>query len=185
MDLYTSLTYLASAAVEGEEKKDILSSLGIDWTLLLFQGIAFLILVFLLGKYVYPVFLRIIDERQDKMDEGTRAAAEAEKKAAEAEKQIEKALKQARSEATDIVATAKTEASAMVSKAETDAKKRGERIVEEAREEIDKEVIAARKTLQRDTAGLVKQAASIATAGVADSKLDTALIKKSVEEAKR
>lgn len=182
MDLYTSLTYLASTA--GEEKKDILSSLGIDWTLLIFQAVAFLILVFLLGKFVYPVFLRIIDERQDKLDEGTRAAAEAEKKAAEAEKKIEKALKEARSEATDIVATAKSEATAMVGKAEADAKRRGDRIVEEAREEIDKEVIAARKSLQRDTAELVKQAASIATAGVADSKLDTALIKKSVEEAK-
>lgn len=73
----------------------------------------------------------------------------------------------------------------MVEKAETSAKTKAERIVAEAHEDIQKEITAAKKSLENDTLNLVKQAASIATAGVADAKLDAALVKKSVEGAKK
>lgn len=180
-------TQFASTAAGEEtvEKTDILTSLGIDWTLLVMQLIAFLILVWILGKFVYPVFLRIIDERQAKMDEAVKAAEHAEKKAEEAEGKVVDSLKQARKEAADIVATAKTEATQMIEKAENQAKTRSDRIVAEAQEEIQKDVLAARKTLEKDTINLVKKAAGLAVASVADDKLDTALIKKSIEGAKR
>lgn len=181
----TILTQFASAASEQGEKADIFTSLGIDWTLLVLQLVAFLILVWALGKFVYPVFMRIIDERQTKIDESIQAAAAAEKKAEQAETAVEEALKQARKEAAEIVATAKTEAAGMVEKAESSAKTKAERIVAEAHEDIQKEVANARKSLEKDTLNLVKQAASLATAGVADAKFDTALIKKSVEGAKK
>lgn len=176
--------FASTAASEHAEETDILTSLGIDWTLLVMQLIAFLILVWILGKFVYPVFMKIIDERQEKLDEAGKAAEQAEKKAEEAEAKITDSLKQARKEAADIVATAKAEATQMIEKAEGQAKTRSERIVAEAKEDIAKDVLAARKALEKDTINLVKQAASLAVAGVADDKLDAALIKKSVEGAK-
>jgi F-type H+-transporting ATPase subunit b len=179
----TFLTQFAST--ESAEKTDILTSLGIDWKLLVLQLIAFLILVWILAKWVYPVFLRIIDERQAKIDDSLKAAQEAEKKAEKAETAVEDALKIARKEAADIVATAKSEAVQMVEKAEDSAKKRADRIVAEAHEDIQKEVANAKKNLEKETISLVKQAASLVTAGVADSKLDAALVKKSVEGAKK
>lgn len=169
---------------ETEESKDLLASLGIDWTLLIVQLVAFLILVWLLKKYVYPVLVKAIDDRQEKLDEAGKAAEHAEKKAQEAEAKIEAALKQARTEAADIVTTAKAEATQMVEKAESNAKSRSERIVAEAQEDIAKDVLAARKTLEKDTIDLVKRAAGLAVMGVADKELDSALIKKSVEKAK-
>jgi len=45
--------------------------------------------------------------------------------------------------------------------------------------------LAARKALEKDTINLVKKAAGLAVSGIADDKLDAALIKKSVEGAKR
>lgn len=182
--LFTQFAATAASEQGAEEKADILTSLGIDWTLLAMQLIAFLILVWILGKYVYPVFMRIIDERQEKLDEAGKAAEQAQEKAEEAEEKIADSLKQARKEAADIVATAKAEASQMVEKAEAQAKARSERIVAEAQEDIQKDVLAARKALEKDTISLVKKAAGLAISGVADEKLDTALIKKSVEGAK-
>lgn len=175
----------ASAAESAESSQDLFASLGIDWTLLLVQLVAFLILVWLLGKYVYPVLVKALDDRQNKIDEASKAAEHAEKKAEEAESKIEAVLKKARTEAADIVATAKNEATQMIEKAESQAKARSERIVAEAHEDIQKDVIAARKALEKDTIELVKKAAGLAVAGVADERLDTALIKKSVEGAKR
>lgn len=178
--------FASSAPAEHDaEKPDILTSLGIDWTLLVLQLIAFLILVWLLAKFVYPVFMRIIDERQAKIEESVKAAAEAEKKAEKAESAVEDALKKARAEAADIVATAKTEAVQMVEKAEKSAKTKADRIVTEAHEDIQKDIASAKKALEKDTLKLVKEAASLATLGVADNKFDTALVKRSVEEAKK
>lgn len=175
----------ASAAESTEANGDLLASLGIDWTLLIVQLVAFLILVWLLGKFVYPVLIKTLDAREAKIEEAGKAAEAAEKKAEAAESKIEDTLKQARLEAADIVATAKNEATQMIEKAETNAKARSERIVAEAQEDIQKEVLAARKTLEKDTISLVKKAASLAVSGIADSKLDDALIKKSVEGARR
>lgn len=177
------LTNFASAE-HSESSGNIFTSLGIDGQMLLFQGLAFLILVFILGKFVFPVLLKAVDDRQAKIEEGTKAAEEAGKKAEEAAAKIDATMKKARSEASDIVATAKNEATQMIEKAEANAKTRSERIVAEAHEDIAKDVLAARKALEKDTLKLVKEAASLATAGVADNKLDSAMIKKSVEGAK-
>jgi F0F1-type ATP synthase membrane subunit b/b' len=72
----------------------------------------------------------------------------------------------------------------MVAKAESSAKQKSERIVAEAHEEISKEIEKAKKSLESDTLALVKKATSVVTAHVADDKVDAALVKKSVQEAK-
>lgn len=172
------------AAVAEKPKESILDGLGIDFTLLILQGIAFLLMVVVLAKYVYPVFMRIIDEREAKIEESTKAADEAKQAAEKAEERVEAELKKARTAAAAIVATAKSEATAAIEKAEKNAKNRSERIVADAHESIDKEILKARETLKKDTLELVKQAAGIATAHTADSKLDSALLKKSLDEAR-
>lgn len=164
---------------------DIFVALGIDWKMLILQIVAFLILVALLGKFVYPWLMKSVDERQEAIDASTKAAENAQKKAEEAEANVAKALKVARTEAADIVATAKAEATAMAEEAESRAKSRSERIVAEAQEEISKEIIAAKKALEKETLSLVKTAASLAVSGVADDKLDENVIKKAIEGAKR
>ena len=58
----TFLSQFASEAAAAD--KDLFSALGIDWRLLILQIIAFLILVVLLGKFVYPWLMKSVDERQ-------------------------------------------------------------------------------------------------------------------------
>lgn len=170
------------AAETAAPKADMFTALGIDWQMLIFQGVAFLILVWILAKFIFPPLLKAVDDRQAKIEESTKAAAEAEKKAESAETKIEEALKKARSEAADIVTTAKDEATAAIEKAENQAKTRAERIVSEAHEDIAKEVLSARNTLKKDTLKLVKEAAGVASSHVADDKFDTEIVKKSIQE---
>lgn len=183
--MLSTLTYLASETAHQEASGDLFASLGINWQMLLFQMLAFIILVVLLGKFIFPILMKAVDDRQAKIEEAGKAAEKAEQKAEAAEAKIEEVLKKARVEAADIVTTAKDEATQMIEKAESQAKARSERIVAEAQEDIHKDVLAARKALEKDTIALVKKAAGLAVAGVADEKLDTALIKKSVEGAKQ
>lgn len=174
---------LTQFAAETTEKKDILSALGIDWTLLILQLVAFLLLVWLLAKFVYPVFMRIIDERQAKIDAGTKAALEAEKKAAAAEADVEILLKKARDDAHTIVATARDEAATTLEAADKKAKERAEAIAASAREEIGKEVASAKKALRNETLDLIAQATEKVTRGSVSTSVDKKLVKQSLEEA--
>ena len=166
------------------EQTDLMSSLGINWQLLIFQIIAFGILVFALGKWVFPVFFRIIDKRQAVIEESNRAAIDASKYAEKAQAEIAAMLKQARSEAKDIVSTAKEEAGAMVQDAETRGKTQAEHIVSAAHEEITKEVIAAKKALHNETVDLVAMATEKVVGSSVDAKVDGKVIEAALKEAK-
>jgi len=162
----------------------IFSALGIDWQMLIFQIIGFVVLVWLMGKFVYPVLLKTIDARQAHIEAGSKAAEEAEKSAAEAKKKIDTLLKEARTEATEIVATAKDEATAMVETAEAKSKARAEQIVAQARDDLEKEVVAAKKALHNETLSLVAQATEKVVGKTVTPAVDTKIIAEAVKEAR-
>ncbi|MCA9318769.1 F0F1 ATP synthase subunit B [Candidatus Saccharibacteria bacterium] len=182
--MHTILTNFATAEATGhaaeEASGNVLDSLGIDPKLFVFQLIAFLLLLWLLNKYVFPVLMKAVDERQKTIDESLQAAHDAEKQAAEAEAKIEAMLKKARGEAADIVTTAKDEAGALVTKAEERSKAQAQRIVDDAQSTIAKEVIAARKALHNETIELVAQATEKVVGKTLDGKIDNKLIEASL-----
>jgi F-type H+-transporting ATPase subunit b len=175
MDILTQLATTEPAS------GGVLGALGIDPAMLLFQGIAFVILVLLLGKFVYPTLIKVVDERQAKIEASTAAATEAEQKAVQAKDDIEKLMKQARKEAAEIVTTAKEEAAAALEKAELKSKTRAEQIVADAHAQIDKDIIAAKKALHNETLELVALATEKVVGKTVDAKLDDAVISAAVK----
>ena len=161
---------------------DILSALGIDVKLLIMQLIAFLLLVWALNKWVFPIFFKIVDKRQALIDEGNRAAIEASKHATEAQAATEKLLKEAREEAKDIVATAREESTSMLETAETKSREQAEYIVADARDQLAKEVVAARKALHNETIDLVMAATSKVLGDTVDARVDKAVVAKALKE---
>jgi len=172
------------ATTETAKKQDIFSSLGIDWMLLLFQLVAFLILIVLLKKFVYPFLVKAVDERQEKVEAGIKAAQEAEIKAIAAQEQVEKLLVKARKEASDIIEIAKTEAAASIKTAEDKAKNRAQRITDQAHEQIEQDVVTARMMLRQDTADLIALATEKVTNNTLDKKIDTRVIEAALKESK-
>lgn len=170
------------AAAQSEESADLLGMLGIDVQTLIFQMIAFLILVFVLGKWVYPVFVGIIDKREADIAASAKAADEAKKVADTANTEIAEMLQEARREAGEIVATAKTEAGAMVAAAESKAKAKSESIVAAAREDIEKEISDVRKSLHNEMVDLVTLATEkVVGQAAAKDVVDQKLIKQAVQ----
>ena len=166
-----------------EAETDILTGLGIKWELVVFQIIAFLLLVFVLAKWIFPIFFKIIDKRQEAIEASNKAAVEASKSAEKAQGEIDKLLKEARTEAKDIVTTAKEEANAMVQDAEAKGKASAEHIVAEAHDEIAKELIAAKKALHNETIELVAQATEKVVGKTVDAKVDNSVIKAALGDA--
>ncbi len=182
MEYFAPLMQFASS--ESSTDGGILGALGIDWMLLVFQIVAFLLLVWLLGKFVYPVFMRIIDERERKIEASVKAAEAAEKNAASAQADVETLLKEARKEAKEIVTTAKDEAAAMIEASDAKAKARADKIVKDAHDQLEKDIVAARKALHNDTIDLVAMATEKVIGNIANAKLDKKIIESAVKEAK-
>lgn len=180
----TNLTVLAATEGAGAEQ-GLLQALGIDWRLLILQAIAFLVLVAVLGKFVYPVLIRSIDKRQEQLDAGAKASREAEKKAEAASKEAEKHLTEARKQVEDIIDTAHKESADMVAAAEKRAETRAEHIVSEARSSLANDVTAARAALRKETADLVLAATEKVTAEKLDPSKDAALIERALKDAVR
>lgn len=168
------------ASTEGSG--DVMSSLGIDWKMLVLQGVAFVILVYLLNKFVFPPLMKAVDDRQAAIEASTEAAKEAEEKAAAAQDEIKAALKEAQQEARDIVETAKDEANAKIADAEEKAKARSEKIIKDAHDQLEKDVIAARKSLHNDTIDLVALATEKVVGKAVSGDVDKKIIAEAVKE---
>lgn len=168
---------------EAAPSGDLFGALGIDWQMLLFQVIGFLILVWLMSRYVYPVLIKQVDKRQALIEESTKAAVEAEKNAVKAEEKIKAMLDTARKEAADIVSTAKNESTQMVADAENKAQENAERIVASAHESIDKDIIAAKKALHNETLELVALATEKVVGKTVDAKVDSKIVESALKEA--
>jgi F-type H+-transporting ATPase subunit b len=175
---------LTQFAAETEAKADIFTSLGIDWQMLVLQIVAFLILVAILGKFVYPWLIKSVDERQAKIEAANKAAKDAQAAAEKSEENVEKLLKKAQADAAEIIATAKLESASNLAAAEEKAKKRADQIVADAQDEIQKEVIAAKNTLHNETLELVALATEKVVGGTHSKEVDRDMIAKAVKESK-
>jgi F-type H+-transporting ATPase subunit b len=182
MESLQILTVMAEAA--GHEQPGFFEALGIDWKLLVLQTIAFLVLLWFLGKFVYPPLTKMLDKREADIEAGVKAAQAAEKKAEEAQVEVAKLLKQARTEASDIVATAKEEANATVEAAGAKAKSRAEHIVSDAQEQIEKDILAAKKALRSEAMEFVAAATEKVVGKTVNAKVDQSVIADAVKEAK-
>lgn len=179
------LGQIASTTQAVVEEKGIFSSIGIDWTLLVIQTLAFLVLLWFLAKFVYPPLTKMLDKREEEIKRSSRAAMEAEKNAAESQAAVERLLKQARKEASEILSTASEESSKMTEAADKKSKERAERIVADARGQIEKDVVAAKKALYNETLELVAMATEKVTSKAIIDSVDKKIIASSLEEASK
>lgn len=182
MNVLSTVTTVASEA--SAEKAGLFAALGIDWKLLILQAVAFLVLVVLLGKFVYPVLIRAIDKRQEQLDAGAKAAQEAAKRAEETEAHIAKQLKDAREQAEQIVAVAHKEALDMVATAEERARTKTEHIATEAKAQLAADVVRAREALKQETKLLVAEATEKIIGEKLDAGKDASLIERAMKGSK-
>ncbi|HWT40654.1 MAG TPA: F0F1 ATP synthase subunit B [Dongiaceae bacterium] len=171
-------------ATAPQTKGDIFTALGIDWRLLILQIVAFLILVWLLGKFVYPYLMKSVDQRKADIETAAKAAKQAQENAAETQEETAKLLAEARQEASDIITTAKLEATEMVSTSEKKAKDVAEKIVADAHSQLEKDVAAAKRDLHNETLDLVALATAKVVGETLDKKVDKTLISDAVKETK-
>lgn len=161
----------------------IFEALGIDWRLLVFQIVGFLIVVFVMGKFIFPVLNKSIEKREAAIRESADLADKARKDAIEAEAKIASDLEEARKQAADTIEIAHKEAAAMVEEAEEKAAKRADHMLATAEARLSQETTKAREALRQETTELVALATGKILNEKVDAKKDAGLISGALKKA--
>lgn len=167
-------------ATESASSGNVLQTLGIDVKLLVFQTVGFIILVWLMSKYVFPALIKAIDERQKTIETGLKEAAEAHKALEAAESKADDVLVEARKQAEELLQRSHDEAADVLLGAETKAKERADQIVVAARTTLAIDVRKAREALRKDMVTLVAAATERVVGEKVDAKKDSEMIEKAL-----
>ena len=129
--------------------QELLHSLGIDWRLLIAQGVNFAILLAVLGRFVYRPIMKMLDDRR----EGVRRAIEREEIAAAK-------LAAAEAEKEAMLADAGVRSQKIIDEARQSGEEVKRKMFGEAKEEIKKMQADAAKKLQDERVNLVTEVKS-------------------------
>ncbi len=125
---------------------------------LLGQSLAMLLFVWFCMKYVWPVIIGAIEQRQTEIANGLAAAEQGKSSLSTAKVEVDKIVAAARDQARGIVDQANTRATAIVEQGKADGEAARKAQLDAARAEIDVEINRAREELR-------SQVARIAVAG--------------------
>ncbi|MGH2488936.1 MAG: F0F1 ATP synthase subunit B [Candidatus Limnocylindria bacterium] len=132
---------------------------GVDIWKLGFQIVNFLLLLYLLNRFLFKRVLRLLDERQTKISQGLEDAEAAARDRELARAEREAALGEARREAEAMVQRAAKTAEATSAEILAQAKASAEQVTERAREEITAEKERALAEIRGEVADLALEAA--------------------------
>ncbi len=127
---------------------EIIKEFGVNQTLLVAQVINFLIILFLLKKFLYKPMLETLKKRKDTIEQGVKNAEQARlllEKTAEKEKQV---LKHAQDQAKVLIDEAKKQKDEILEEADKKAKKHADNMLREAQNQI---IQSAKETEKRLT----------------------------------
>ncbi len=118
------------------------------------QSISFIIFVAFVMKYVWPLLLNQMKEREARIADGLAAAEEGQKELAEAQQKSVEEVNKGKDKAATIISQAQKRGDEIVEEAKENAKHESERIKEMALSEIEQEKEKARQDLRDQVATL-------------------------------
>ncbi len=122
--------------------------------LLFWMTIVFLVVLFILWKWGFPVIVKMVNDRKTFIDDSLRKAHEANEKLANIQKEGESILQEARDKQAQILKEAAATRDAIVEKAHEKAREEGNRMIEEAKAEIENQKKAAIGDIRKQVATL-------------------------------
>jgi F-type H+-transporting ATPase subunit b len=116
--------------------------------------VAFLAVVWVLGKYILPYISKPMEERQQIIRQALTDAEEAKRRAAEAEEEYRRAISEARTQARAVVDEANRLAEQLRADKRQQADDEYERVISRARTDIDAQVRQASEALRQQVGDL-------------------------------
>jgi F-type H+-transporting ATPase subunit b len=165
--------------------KGVNQVLSIEWGTMVFQLIAFIILMLLVSKYALRPMLNTMRQRQEHIDGQIKAAEKSRKEAEDLIKEQREALEKARLEAKEIIERAKAQKEREAEEIIAKAQERAESMIKEATNEIQREKEKALASLRDEVGALSVQLASKLIEKELDGKAQAELVGRYLEQVGR
>ena len=168
MSFDSLIIFAAEGGHEVAKEAEGIAALGLDPKALVIQMVTWLLVFIVLIRFVFKPIIKLLQDRQDAIDEGLRLTTEmvAEKDKLEAD--VEKTMKKARKDANEVLAKTHEQATAIIKEAEEAAEAKVEAMIKEARAKIEEDTTKARQALEKEVLNLVVEA----TEAVVEEKID-------------
>ena len=114
----------------------------------------FAVVVLFSMKFIWPMIMEAIEERNKNISDGLAAAEQGQKRLSEAETEVNTLIKEAKQQATTILDQANTRASSIVESAKNEGTSERDKIISTAHDEAQQELAKLRETLRKEVAGL-------------------------------
>lgn len=133
---------------------EIIKNFGVNPILLSAQIVNFLIIFFILKKFLYKPILEVLNKRKTTIQEGLEQAEKARVKLEQVVVEEKNILKRAQLQAKKIIEDTKQESLELTKQMNDSAKKQTEKMINDAKEQISKESLLAEKRLAGNTSKL-------------------------------
>ena len=140
------------------------------------QTISMIVFVWIFMKWIWPMIMGVIVEREKYIADGIAAGEKGQKELADARQGSDAILADARQKATQVADMAHKRSNDMVAEAKVHASAEGERIVAAARTELSTSQTKARDALRREVAALAVAGATRVLGREVDAKTHAALL---------
>ena len=151
--------------------------------LLFWMALTFLVVLFILWKFGFPVITNMVKERKAFIDDSLRKAHEANERLANIQKEGESILQEAREKQAQILKEAAETRDSIVEKAQAKAREEGARLLSDAKAEIEQEKKAAIADIRKQVAALsVEIAEKVLRQNLKDDKTQMDLIDRMLDE---
>lgn len=161
---------------------EFLNSFGFDPILLLAQIVNFLILLWVLKRFLYKPILSMLAHRKQAIEEGLKNAEEAQKRLDNAINEQKRILRQAQMEAKKMIEDAKNHAIELINNAQDQAKQAGEKLIEEAENQITQQTQEAEKRLRSHISDLAIEFLQKASTQLFEQKDQEKIVDKAVKQ---
>ena len=159
-----------------------IGALGLDGKAFLIQLITFLLVFYVLNRFVFGRVVELLEKRRKTIEEGVKLTTEMLAEKEKLEQEIAQAHKETRRQADELIAAAQEQASGIVKQAEESAQEKADRILAEAKQKISDETQKAMRDLEKELVELVISATQSVVREKLDEKKDRSLISRLLRE---
>jgi len=164
---------------------EIFNTFGINWTLTIAQIVNFLVVLYVLKRYLYKPLFNVLKKRQDLAKESIKNAEDSQKALEKAKEQEEKIIKQAHETAQQIVSDAREQSASILKDSEAQTKQKTDQMIKTAKEQIELEKVETEAQLNKYVMNLSVELLRKTLPTILTEKEQSEIINKTIKSMKK
>ncbi len=158
------------------------AALGIDWQAFIVQLITFLLVFFVLYKFVFHRIVDVLEKRRKTIEEGVALTGEMQAEKEKLDEEVDRIRKQTRAESDELLSETRDKASLIIKQAEERSQAKADQIMKDAKQRIAEESDKAKRKLEKEMVDLIVSATEEVTRQKLDEDKDRQLVSKVLKE---